>query len=281
MLSRPRFLRTCRAAVLALATLAAGGLTATPASAGPVDCSADCITSLQTSQTRGTWFTLSTKTTVPTRISLKISQYLNDVDSKPALQYTPGSPSTSHFDPVRNLVPGTGYWFKVFATDQQGRSHAELGYVTTKTRIVTVKIDKITVLDDSDASGNGEISVHLKAGDAESPNYYHDHSVGSGGVLNPLWTREIEAPTSTKAYVELFDDDDDCWLGCGPSTNHLIPQYDTGTAWYGQWGTATYTIPAPKDSDPAFDAWPFTISSPGNSPVKFLVDGRLSISYVD
>ncbi|NHC14727.1 hypothetical protein [Motilibacter deserti] len=261
-------------------TVAAGGLTAGPASAGPVNCSADCITSFQTSAVRGTDFMLTTQTTVPTKTSVKISQYLGDLDSKPAIQFPSGAASTFHYDQVRNLVPGTSYWFKVLATDQQGRTRSEIGYVTTKTRIVTVKIDKITVLDDSDSSGNGEISVHLKAGDVESANYYSDHSVGSGGVLNPLWSRQIEAPTATKAYVELFDDDDDCWLGCGPSTNHLIPQYDTGTAWYGQWGTASYTVPAPKESDPVLNAWPFSMQPPSSSPVKFKVDGSITVEYV-
>ncbi|NHC12647.1 NDNF family protein [Motilibacter deserti] len=274
--------RLARTAFATLALGAAGAATLTttaaPASAD-VNCAADCILNdINPHSIRGVEIATSAQTTVPTTVTVKISKNLWDLDAQP-IAYTSGAGAgkkTNHYLPISGLTPGTNYFFRVFATDAAGNVRKELGFVHTADREVTININKITVIDDSDSSGAGEFAVDLRVGEQVAVNFHDDISISSGESINPNWTR-TEMGGSVPAMVELTDDDDDCWVVC-LDTSGTLPSWGQGSNSDADWATAKYYSNA-YAGEPEFSNKVVEFSTPANAPVKFKVLAAVKVKY--
>ena len=230
--------RRLAAGMVAVASLAAAGLSAAaPASALVIStkglgCRIDCIGAV-TAQPHAYGADFTVATSVPTTL-----QVLIDTDATWGGAFTGGSSSTfktSHTVHVDGLQPSTGYYFHVRATDKNGNVRIESGRTLhTRTRKLTVTVEKVKVVDDSDDLGAGEMWLHAWV--AGTGGYLRvfsnlaqdqDWSSGSTYYVNKKFTVE-NPPPGARVDVQLADDD-----GCTPQASFDKKSsgcYDSGVA---------------------------------------------------
>lgn len=239
------------AGALGLGLLAVG---ATPASAA-ADCTTDCIGAV-TRTIEPEKATLAFATTASARVQVTFSPYGAAGGSQ-----TTASTGTAHASSTGLLSQGSSYKYQIVATDAQGATWQETGYFVTPVRTLSVDWGTVTVTDDSDSTGDGELGG---AGNLEETD---------GGVQVCQWkglspfpatgnTFRSTASSSTPitisdsanlscskvsaagmyATIQMIDNDKDAWDDC-----------DTGPGYpWGYFGTSNF------GSDGSTECWDWT-----------------------
>lgn len=180
-----------------------------------------------------------------------------------------------HVVSVGGLQSKRAYQVRVFAVTTTNRYHSRIQSFSTLGRTLEVHVDQIWVLDDSDSMGAGEITAHIRLNDHTRMYYYFDHSVSSGGILMANWSRtQTGVGPESLLKVQLIDDDAECSLAVpcdGLGSDHLHPNWGTGTNDFADWGTATLKIDSGTGAPTG--KVPFWIQPQSHSRIKFAVVG--------
>jgi hypothetical protein len=257
-----RLRRRLRRGVLVLAAplIAVGA-----AACQPSGCQADCITSLALNPSATT---ATVVTTVPTTVKVEIFADSGRTILKSSK--TSASPATTHNFGIGQLQQAATYWYKVTATDAGNNMRYETGSIKTYQRKVDVKINRIHLIDDSDAVGTGEMSFHLEANDDRFVDVYVNNDMASGTDKTGLSiTRTVPSsgPTLTLA-VEGYDDD--CDFAC-----YEVIDFTSGSDSGADWATAK-TAPITLPTTNGSGAWSATTAG---YDVEFEVFGTYTVTY--
>ena len=186
------------------------------------------------------------------------------------------TPSKTHdFGLLAVLQPGTLYHYRLTAIDGMGRRWREYGTFTTLQRKFTVRFSKIHVIKDSDSTGAGELTFHLRAHDTVLYRVYDNESVDTGDNLFPDRTiHVVGAPQAI--WVMTQGEDDDCDVGefC---TAGLDPNWDSGWSSESDWATARDVLEAPGGGVETGGSFSMETT---DTRLKFRVEGTWSVTYV-
>lgn len=258
-----RLRRRLRLGVLALAApLLAFGATACE----PSGCQADCITNLALNPSATT---ATVQTTVPTTVKVEI--FADSSRTILKATKTSSSPATTHNLGIGQLQQAAMYWYKVTATDASNASRWETGSVKTYQRKVDVKINRIHLIDDSDAVGTGEMSFALEANDEAFYDVYVNNDMGSGADKTGLSITRTVASSGPTLDLAVEGYDEDCDVVC----YFPFADFTSGSDQMGDWATAktaTLTLPTTNGSG----SW--SASTTGHD-VKFEVFGTYTVTY--
>ena len=263
-------LRRLLAIAVAIASIGAAGVSiASPANAIVITstCRQDCISTV-TIRPAGVSAEIGVTTTVPTKVSVIATPDGSGASAK-------GSSNTfktSHGISLTGLQLSKAYQVKISARDQGGNVHSETRSFRTLTRRLTITVEKIRLLDDSDAVGAGEIWMHGRVVGAGGyykffPNLVENadwatgpwHYVGKKLVVdNP--------PAGARLDLQVADAD-----GCTPPPSFDI--VDDGC--YESAVTPIY----PQYSDATTLAWD-SVTKRGYGGVDFEVVVKYSLTFV-
>ena len=161
----------------------------------------------------------------------------------------PTMPITKYYQglPVTNpalvfLKPATTYWYKVRATGAGNSVYTELGSFKTKQRIITITWTTLNVFGDSDSTGPGELTFHMRANGTNASKVFGPSSINTGYYRTDLTATKVITGSGTQATVEVRGYDDDCEF-----STCTLPDGTWGKGSNGdlQWDTAKATITVP------------------------------------
>ncbi|MCU1498230.1 MAG: hypothetical protein JWM47_2183, partial [Acidimicrobiales bacterium] len=148
--------RPLRGALAAALVLCAGVASACePANGCAVDCVATVVVNPASTNTR-------IDTTVKTKVGYTV--YSDAHRTVPVPTRADATLATVHTLGHDALTPNRTYWYRVRATDERAHAFTQVGSFDTQQRTVTVTVTSITLIDDSDGAGTGELTFGLKVG---------------------------------------------------------------------------------------------------------------------
>ena len=181
---------------------------------------------------------------------------------------------------AEGLAPGTTYYY--LAVRQVGADlKIESGSFKTLRRQVTVHYYVVSVADDSDSWGAGELRFHFKANGALQYNLaYGQVSVASGGKAYPDRKAVLaNAPGTLKLAVQGIDDDCDVSEPlCADGSLYTYPT-DGGSNDIADWATANSGVIQLKSGVGESYSAPFTLTTNAYA-LKFSVSGTYTVAYV-
>jgi hypothetical protein len=260
---RTRRLRNAAGALVAATALAFGAT-----ACEPTGCQLDCIGTVST-DVGATKFKV--ETTVPTKMLLLV--YTDPGMTNLHGAYANGSFGTTHSFSVGQLKGATNYYWRATATDENGNQRIETGSVKTFRREVSVTINRIKLVDDSDLLGSGELEFHLKVNDAVFQDVYVNRNMASGADIKNLTITRTNTNTNNPVTILVEGLDDDC--DAGLCTGGGYPSFDSGTNGDADWATATFgpiTVPAQDGSG----SWSAQTKA---HALKFEVYGTWKVTY--
>jgi hypothetical protein len=210
-----RLRRLLTGALLALTGLGAVGVASPAPASAATNCSGDCITTaVAVPYAYDSYFVVNTS--VPTKAEVFV-----DTDATWGGAFTMASHqvfTTSHTMQVTGLQPGRSYYFHTRVRDQNGTTRIESGRLfRMKSRKLTVEVDKIRFMDDSDALGNGEMWVHSRAVGIGGEKFTHvaanleeDRNWGTGPWYAVDETYVVMNPPAALRIDVMAADDDGC-----------------------------------------------------------------------
>jgi hypothetical protein len=194
--------------------------------------------------------------------------------------------------PIGRLEPDTRYYIGVIAKDASGNKAVATATFRTQFRRVTIHFDRIRVIDDSDATGAGELLFGFFTGKPGDPFYREAFRNADGwkSGLTYIPNRKLTmdgSPTTIPVLVAGRDDDatlgDEAFSTCGTKLKFSWfpesgPSGGCSAAWM-EWGWNHFTVDlSPKENAETF-IQPFlyvTISG----DVDFSVKGRAIVTYI-
>jgi hypothetical protein len=167
--------------------------------------------------------------------------------------------STSHNLTVTGLHPRNHYTWFIDVIDAQHHAVTQSGPVSTLAGHVQIRFDSVTVQDDSDDFGAGELTSFGLAGNA-SLTLEPEREINSGDTvtLGGTVVSIVDSSTLVRASVELQDDDCNWGALC---TEGLAPNWSQGSTPERDWATATAWLPT-NDQDGQWHAVSATIVGP-------------------
>lgn len=272
---------------LSIAGLVAFGVTACDPNA-PADCSVDCVDIVYPSEggdnvtIMGKGAIFASGTIYSDAARTKVVGYVQDFTlqmSHPSLPITKSYQGLPVTNPARNyLTPNTQYWYTVRATGANSTVHVEHGSFKTKQRIVTITWTTLNVFGDSDTTGPGELTFHMRANGTNASKVFGPSSINTGYYRTDLTATKVIKGGGTSATVEVRGYDDDCVFSTctlpdgtwGKGSNADL-QWDTGLA--------TITVPYTLGSG----TWSAKAGSAGSVgdllDIGFNVSGTWSVRY--
>jgi hypothetical protein len=260
-----RRIRRAAGSLLAASILALGAT-----ACEPTGCQLDCITSvsLDPGATKAT-----VATTVPTTAVIQL--YTDPAMTKLAAQRQATTPATTHAMPVGQLFSSTTYWWRLTAVDENQVARTETGTVKTFRRQVTVKVDRIKVIDDSDAAGTGELQFHLGINGTAFTSIYVNGDLGTGADVKNLGINRTLSSAGSSLQIRVEGQDDDCDVWDGLCSGGTAPSWTSGSSSTMDWATASFGpvgMPATNGSG----SWSAKTTT---HKLKFEVFGTWSVSY--
>ena len=269
---------------LGLALLVAAGLTACQPGV-LADCSKDCIDFVAANENADQLMLAAHGGEVTTEITV----YSNSSRTIPVgygqtwdFRQYPTMPITAAYQglPVENpkkvqLKPATTYWYKAKAVGAGGSWRWETGSFETKDRIVTFHITSLWVYDDSDFTGNGELTFDARVNGGSSRQVYRNLNMASEApAVNPDFTAKVsKAPNQVTLQVRGWDDDctfSTCTAPAG-AWDAVGGNGDT------QWSTATVNVTVPPSGKDG--TWEASTKAGGVGDIGFWVKGTWSVRY--
>jgi hypothetical protein len=147
-----------------------------------------------------------------------------------------GGASSTNFDTfIGGLAPNTFYYYILRA----GSSSSQGTLGTTLHRSVTVNFNSITVTNDSDSTGQGELTYNFKVNGVYRPGLTFYRATSSGDTFNPgkSVTNLIDGGATIPLQVEVQDDD-----GSFSTCVMDPPDFKYGSNSDNDWTTATAKI---------------------------------------
>lgn len=247
----PRSIRQVLGA-LTLAALVAVGITACDPNA-PADCSVDCVDILYASEggdmlnILGKGAIFAEATIYADAARTQVVGYARDftlASGHPNLPITKSYQALPIDNPARvYLKPNTQYWYKVRATGAGSTPYIELGTFKTKQRIITITWTTLNVFGDSDTTGAGELTFHMRANGTNASKVLGPASIATGYYRTDLTATKVITGTGNTATVEVRGYDDDCVF-----STCTLPDgtWGKGSNADLQWDTAKATITVPN-----------------------------------
>lgn len=241
-----------------------------PAFAG-TSCSStlDCINAIKVTQELPVDVAIPTikfSTTVPTKATMKIMVGGSVVATRAESSY-----ATNHtWWYLNGLQQGTSYTFAVTVVAQDGSSRGESTTFRAMQRKVVVVIDKVTIQNDSDPIGSGELQVFAQAA-GQFIGATGEVSKGDGGTITVGKSVTINKAKS-QVRIDVVVRDNDCTGIC-----YLPPLSQWKAIDQTDWeqGAGNKVLTGLQLPGWASDV-PFTFT--GSGPVKFTVYGHYSLS---
>lgn len=258
------------------ALLLAGVLMGLATACEPPGCTKDCVTSVTFSPGTDKYTVVLTD-----KAKVNVTLYNDSARTQPVASKSSNTFLTNHVITNGAVSPNRTYWYAVTATDEAGKVYKELGSFKAQKRTLTVKITKITLTDDSDSTGTGELTFGMKVdmagyGAKDFGNVYTNGDFGSGASKDVSIARTVpdNAPNFFTVYVE--GQDDDC-EGIGSlCVGGLAYSYDAGGSnddW--DWATASKGVTGLPGTNGS-GTWSATTSS---YALKFTVSGTWTVTY--
>lgn len=258
------------------ALLLAGVLLGFATACEPPGCAKDCVTSVAFSPGTDKYTVVTTD-----KAKVGVTLYTDSARTKPAASRSSSTFQTTTVITNGAVSPNRTYWYTVSATDEAGKTWKEQGSFQAQKRSIAVKITKITVADDSDSIGTGELDFAMKVdmagyGAKDFGLVYTNHDFGSGTSKDVSISRTV-ADTAPNFFTVLVQGNDDDCEGIGSlCTGGLSYSYDAGGSNDDQdWATAktaTLTVPGTNGSG----TWTATTSA---YALKFTVSGTWTVTY--
>ena len=201
------------------------------------------------------------------------------------------------FDPQKPLQPNTQYYYVIQVNDGQNNKTVEIGGFRTKVRGAIIYITSIQVLNDSDSSGNGELSFSFFVDGQfviKLPDNKLSYSWSSGQAPLPFNNDFTILPkaglTKTTLYVTGIDDDTDPFDNpggldsCSIASIQKTPNLGSGSSTCADWTSESKVLRLTdlKSVGPGEEVkMPFVIhANPSNgSSLQFIVNGYVRILY--
>lgn len=207
-------------------------------------------------------FTFST--TVPTKATMTIK--LNGAIVSKRVESTYATNHTWWY--MNGLQQGVSYTFHVSALAQDGTSRGESTTFKAMQRKLVITIDRVTIQNDSDVAGNGELTVFADvAGQFIST---PEQSKGDGSTINVGKSITVYKAKS-QVRIDVAVRDNDCSYLCyaGPVQYKVIDTAD----WEQGYGSKTLSgLQLPGYAS----EMPFSFT--GSGPVKFTVYGHYTLT---
>jgi len=182
--------------------------------------------------------------------------------------------------PMENLKPGTQYFYAVTATNAVNASGIKIGSFKTLKRQVTIDIDKIVMVDDSDELGDCECRFQFFAGGSSSPQLYENADFATGDENDPnVHMTFVGGPLTLS--VRGFDDDEGCAVTLCVCGTGGVPA-GNGENDCGEWSETTQTILSVTmgTSEETSGTFILTANGGNESDLKFTVHGTYKVTYV-
>jgi hypothetical protein len=181
-----------------------------------------------------------------------------------------GGASSTNFDTfIGGLAPNTFYYYILRAGSSS--SQGQLG--VTLHRTVTVSFNSITVTNDSDSTGKGELTYNFKVNGVYRSALDFYRATSSGETFNPnkFVTNLLDGGATMPLAVEVQDDD------CEFSTCVISPpDFRSGSDSDNDWTTATAKIDFTVHQDNSFS---MTVPYSASIYVGFKGAAVVSVSY--
>jgi hypothetical protein len=230
-------------------------------------CATNCVTGVSPER-KPAQVSIKFYTSVPAKATMTVTQ--NGVFKALAAQSTYSTTQTLKTANV--LQPGTTYVLSTQFTDQNGKVYTHVMQYQTAVRRVTVYLDDVYMLDDSDPSGSGEFYAAARLNGAERLLTYNV-DLATGWTYSPRVTMtSVNAPETSTFQVRMADTDcvSLCELGL-PNT------WDSKETDEYSWATATLSIVDPGNWLPTGQV---AFNAEVHADVAFSIDGWYQIDYV-
>jgi hypothetical protein len=179
-----------------------------------------------------------------------------------------GSSSQTSFDPfIGGLRPNTLYFYILRAGSTQ--SSGTLG--TTLHRTVVVNFNSITITNDSDSTGKGELTFNFRVNGAYIPSLDFSLDLEDVVTISPNRSAtKVDGQATMPLQVEVQDDD--CFSTCIMSP----PDFRSGSNSDNDWATAGASITFTNDNTNSVSkSVPYSV----NSFVGFNGTAQVSVTY--